>query len=77
MKDLKYHWFDFNKECNRGSEIKNIDQLIDTLSDDMKESGYFEMTLQKGKSAAIEVNKYQSGVIRTNCINSIDRTNIV
>jgi hypothetical protein len=49
-----------------------IGLLIDSIQRDLDEQGYFLLSLSSWK-----VIRHQSGVIRTNCIDCLDRTNVV
>ena len=65
---LGFEWFDFHNEC-RGMKFENVDRLVKTLGDTMKSFG--ETVLQDGTS-----RQWQTGVIRTNCMDCLDRTNV-
>lgn len=49
-----------------------ISLLVDSIQRDLDEQGYFLLSL-----ASWKVVRKQSGVIRTNCIDCLDRTNVV
>lgn len=67
---LRYEYFDFHHEC-RKMRWDRLSILIDRLSEDIKRFGYF----MAGKDGT--VHSYQNGVFRTNCIDCLDRTNVV
>ncbi|EGC30309.1 hypothetical protein DICPUDRAFT_50805 [Dictyostelium purpureum] len=69
LKDTKYIWFDFHSIC-KGMRYDKLSILMDQLADDIKQYGFFY--LENGK-----VVKKQNGVFRTNCIDNLDRTNVV
>ncbi|KAJ1515440.1 Phosphoinositide phosphatase sac1 [Coelomomyces lativittatus] len=71
---IKYIHFDFHKEC-RKMRYDRVSLLMDSLQPMLKSQGYFSCTLTSGNRA--EVHKKQEGVIRTNCIDCLDRTNVV
>lgn len=51
---------------------ENIGKLVGMLENELKEFGYFEGDLSSGK-----VIKQQEGIVRTNCMDCLDRTNVV
>ncbi|ETL35557.1 hypothetical protein L916_12328 [Phytophthora nicotianae] len=63
-------WFDFHREC-RNMKWGNLEKLIKQVDDDFLDHGYF------CKSADGTVVNKQSGVVRTNCMDNLDRTNVV
>ncbi|CAH0478635.1 unnamed protein product [Peronospora belbahrii] len=63
-------WFDFHHEC-RNMKWGNLEKLIKQVDDDFLDHGYF------CKSADGAVVNKQSGVVRTNCMDNLDRTNVV
>ena len=65
---LGFEWFDFHAEC-RGMKFENVVKLVDTLRDAIKASG--ESVIQGGES-----QQSQTGIIRTNCMDCLDRTNV-
>ncbi|EDO36706.1 predicted protein [Nematostella vectensis] len=69
-KETSYEAFDFHKECSK-MRWDRLNLLIDRLSPDQKKFGYFSMGKDK------DIQSEQKGVFRTNCIDSLDRTNVV
>ncbi|OWZ73355.1 hypothetical protein AYX14_01249 [Cryptococcus neoformans] len=65
--DIKYVGFDFHAKCH-GMKWENIVELIDSL--DFESMGYL-WTLQG------DAIREQKGAFRTNCIDCLDRTNVV
>ncbi|KAL0242017.1 hypothetical protein I308_106191 [Cryptococcus tetragattii IND107] len=65
--DLKYIGFDFHAKCH-GMKWENIVELVDSLN--LESMGYL-WTLQG------DVIREQEGAFRTNCIDCLDRTNVV
>lgn len=51
---------------------ENIGKLVALLEKELNEFGYFEGDLSSGK-----IIKEQSGIVRTNCMDCLDRTNVV
>lgn len=72
--ELELIWFDFHAEC-KGGKQSNLIKLIDQISFQMKQFSYFCLYQQKNKKPVVVNN--QSGVIRTNCVDCLDRTNVV
>ncbi|KAI8341622.1 SacI homology domain-containing protein [Choanephora cucurbitarum] len=73
--NIKYVEFDFHKET-KGMKFENISKLSKSLHDDLFKMQYFwETDVQKEN----EPNVYcrQTGVFRTNCMDCLDRTNVV
>jgi hypothetical protein len=66
---VKYVWFDFHHEC-RKMRFENVSNLIQQVKSDIDKFGYF---LTENN----EVLRKQEGIFRTNCIDNLDRTNVV
>lgn len=67
---VRYEAFDFHAEC-RKMRWDRLSILIDRISLDQDEMGYF-LLLRDGTLSSL-----QEGVFRTNCIDCLDRTNVV
>ncbi|KAI1350899.1 SacI homology domain-containing protein [Xylaria sp. FL0043] len=65
---LAFEWFDFHSAC-RGMKFENVSQLLDTLGGKIEETG---------STVELEgqVRRKQTGVLRTNCMDCLDRTNV-
>ncbi len=68
-KQLGFEWFDFHSEC-RGMRFENVSKLIDSLDPFMKSTSWVEI-------ANDNIKQNQTGVLRTNCMDCLDRTNVV
>lgn len=68
-KKLDFEWFDFHTVC-RGMKFENVSLLMDALGSKLDE---FDETVE------IEgvIQKKQTGILRTNCMDCLDRTNVV
>ena len=66
---VTFEWFDFHSMC-RGMKFENISLLLDTLSEALDS---FTYTIARDS----KVESRQSGVLRTNCMDCLDRTNVV
>ncbi|SAL97947.1 hypothetical protein [Absidia glauca] len=68
--NIKYVEFDFHKET-KGMRFENIKKLGDSLSDDITKMAYF----WEGDDDTVFCK--QTSVFRTNCMDCLDRTNVV
>ncbi|CAG9792900.1 unnamed protein product [Diatraea saccharalis] len=66
---VRYEPFDFHTEC-RGMRYHRLNVLIDRITHEQNEFGYF---MSRGGTVLLR----QSGVFRTNCVDCLDRTNVV
>lgn len=71
---LYYTHFDFHNECKH-MRWDRIQLLVDQLQEQLVKQGYFY--LDATDKNAPTVQKTQSGVIRSNCMDCLDRTNVV
>jgi hypothetical protein len=72
-----YVWFDFHHEC-RKMQWHNLSKLVTDISKNMDDYKYSKVIVKKEEDTeSIEIANYQSGVIRTNCMDCLDRTNVV
>ncbi|BFZ53079.1 Phosphoinositide phosphatase sac1 [Savitreella phatthalungensis] len=67
---VEYVYFDFHHEC-RNMRWHRVQILIDQLDARLKEQGYYHSDASKG------VIREQTSVCRTNCMDCLDRTNVV
>ena len=78
--NLNYVPFDFNKQCPR-MQWNRVSLLIDRISEDLDRHVYFRGNLDRSLGDAhlafTEVLQEQKGVVRTNCIDCLDRTNLL
>ena len=65
---IGFEWFDFHAEC-RGMKFENVDRLVKKLDSIIQSYGE---TVIEGSSTI----QRQVGVIRTNCMDCLDRTNV-
>ncbi|KAI8932582.1 hypothetical protein NX059_010086 [Plenodomus lindquistii] len=68
-KEVGFEWFDFHNVC-RGMRFENVSKLMDSLESFMKSASWVEIADDK-------VARKQTGVLRTNCMDCLDRTNVV
>lgn len=69
LQNIRYVSFDFHHSCGN-SNFDNIELLYDQIVEDFEKQGYFFV----GKEG--EVLSEQKGIIRTNCVDCLDRTNV-
>ncbi|OQR96909.1 phosphatidylinositide phosphatase SAC1 [Thraustotheca clavata] len=67
---ITYVWFDFHHEC-RNMKWSNLSKLMDQVGDCFSKYNWFEAD-RDGR-----VLKKQKGVFRVNCMDNLDRTNVV
>lgn len=70
LPNIRYESFDFHAEC-RKMQWHRLNILIDRLAHEQDEMGAFHV---KTDGTVIST---QSGVFRTNCVDCLDRTNVV
>ncbi|KAI5663409.1 hypothetical protein M9H77_22732 [Catharanthus roseus] len=68
LSNVRYISFDFHHSCG-GSNLENIQLLYDQISEDFEKHGYF--LISKG-----EILSEQKGIVRSNCVDCLDRTNV-
>ena len=71
-KSVRYVAFDFHKECSKMRWYR-LSILVDAVAEDQQAMGYFSVTPRKSPLPT----KTQEGIFRTNCIDCLDRTNVV
>jgi phosphatidylinositol 4-phosphatase len=77
MDKLHYVYFDFHNET-KGLKWHRAELLLDELMDGLRKGQYFRGVEMPGKSdGALEMRLVQSAVVRTNCMDCLDRTNVV
>lgn len=71
MTGVEHVWFDFHAEVKKGQWHKLVG-LLEQAEPTLQRQGYFLLDSTTGT-----VEKKQDGVIRTNCMDCLDRTNVV
>ncbi|RMY98408.1 hypothetical protein D0862_07593 [Hortaea werneckii] len=64
-----FEWFDFHSEC-KGMRFENVSVLLDRLRSSLQAFSW-------GVRGGDRTSKRQHGVVRTNCMDCLDRTNVV
>ena len=70
-KRIKYHFFDMQNEC-KNDNYDNIDNLMKNMT---FVEEIFQFFCEEEKTG--EVHKEQRGIFRTNCLDCLDRTNVI
>lgn len=65
---LGFKWFDFHSEC-RGMKFENVRRLVEKLESTLNDFGE---TVVQGNTVLRE----QTGIVRTNCMDCLDRTGV-
>lgn len=74
---LHYVYFDFHNET-KGLKWHRAELLMNKLNDGLSQGGYFRGVESPGASAGqLDIRSRQSSVVRTNCMDCLDRTNVV
>ncbi|KAG0087318.1 hypothetical protein BGZ93_011042 [Podila epicladia] len=71
---IKYFHFDFHQECSK-MRWHRVSLLLDHFHSDLVSQGYFKA--ETTKDGQIRVSHRQTSVVRTNCMDCLDRTNVV
>ncbi|KAI5862991.1 putative SAC1 protein [Durotheca rogersii] len=72
---LHYVYFDFHHET-KGLQMHRAMKLVDQLHDSLIAQQYFR-GVDMPANGGIETRNFQTSVVRTNCMDSLDRTNVV
>jgi hypothetical protein len=74
---LHYVYFDFHTET-KGMQMHKAYSLVHRLAEELKAQNYFRgVDMPGSKDGVIEARSYQTSVMRTNCMDCLDRTNVV
>ncbi|RPA94439.1 hypothetical protein L873DRAFT_1846547 [Choiromyces venosus 120613-1] len=73
---LHYIYFDFHHEC-RGMKWHRAQLLLDSLGDGLYDQGYYHSVEGSAMTSNSTIMRHQSSVMRTNCMDCLDRTNVV
>jgi hypothetical protein len=71
IKNLRYHYFDLQNEC-KYDNYEKVDILMKNIESVLNIFKFFSLNNKTG-----EIHKEQIGVIRTNCLDCLDRTNLI
>lgn len=70
---IRFVWFDFHAEC-KNMKYQNLSKLLDIVSKELEGYGYTHFTSKGNNLTKVDSQK---GVFRTNCMDCLDRTNVV
>ncbi|KAI4702883.1 hypothetical protein J4E81_001756 [Alternaria sp. BMP 2799] len=73
---LHYVYFDFHNET-KGLRWDRAKLLMNQLEPHVLKHGYFCGVDMPGDGSGVEVRRHQTAVVRTNCMDCLDRTNVV
>jgi hypothetical protein len=73
---LHYIYFDFHNET-KGLQWHRAKLLMNELEPHVLKHGYFRGVDMPGDANRVEVRRHQTAVVRTNCMDCLDRTNVV
>jgi hypothetical protein len=74
---LHYIYFDFHNET-KGLKWHRAQLLLDQLHDALQKQQYFRgVDMPADVEGRLEVRNHQTSVVRTNCMDCLDRTNVV
>lgn len=74
---LHYIYFDFHNET-KGLQWHRAELLMDRLIDGLTRGGYFRGVEDPGvPGGQLDIRSSQTSVVRTNCMDCLDRTNVV
>lgn len=71
---VSHVWFDFHAECQKG-RWDRLSYLLDDVRPCLDNHGYF--CAIPDQNSIWEILRMQNGVVRTNCMDCLDRTNVV
>jgi len=75
-----HEWFDFHAEC-KGGRWKKLRKLLDDVAPVLDSQGYFCVTSNIEQKDSLDclwkILRLQCGIVRTNCMDCLDRTNVV
>ncbi|KAF8425882.1 SacI homology domain-containing protein [Tirmania nivea] len=71
-----FNWFDFHKVC-RGMRFEKVSLLLDEIDGTLNNLGWTEVMEGKIGGEGKELKSVQRGIVRTNCMDCLDRTNVV
>lgn len=74
---LHYVFFDFHSET-KGARLHRAAVLLERLENALQDQGYFRgVDMPATNDGRLEARSLQSSVMRTNCMDCLDRTNVV
>ncbi|KAL7578756.1 hypothetical protein ACA910_015987 [Epithemia clementina (nom. ined.)] len=83
---IHHEWFDFHAQVKGGHWDDRLQSLLQDLKPILDEQSYFRASYHASRNNAYnnddssgnwQIERLQNGVIRTNCMDCLDRTNVV
>lgn len=76
--DVQHLWFDFHAEL-KGGRWDRLSILLDEAKPSLTSHCYFQASpiSTDNSKTTFQIEKLQNGIIRTNCMDCLDRTNVV
>lgn len=74
--DIRHHWFDFHGEV-KGGRWDRLGLLLKDMIGPLMSHGYFACTPPEDCQSGWTIHSKQYSVVRTNCMDCLDRTNVV
>ncbi|KAF9113818.1 hypothetical protein BGX27_000722 [Mortierella sp. AM989] len=71
---IKYLHFDFHHECSK-MRWHRVELLLEHFREELLTQGYFKAEISK--EGVEKVDQKQTSIVRTNCMDCLDRTNVV
>lgn len=68
---LEYIWYDFHSEIKKKNKYQNLISLLEKIKNNLLTVNYFSKSYQG------HILSWQAGIIRTNCMDNLDRTNVI
>jgi hypothetical protein len=80
IKEIDFVWFDFHKEC-AGGQYKHLNKLLksSSVTNALDKFDHFHASVNITEAGVkdVQVILTQKGIFRTNCVDCLDRTNVV
>jgi len=74
---MELTWFDFHAEC-KNMKYENLSKLLVEVESNIQNYSWCQLVVDEGLPfTKAEVTQNQTGVFRTNCMDCLDRTNVV
>jgi SacI homology domain len=73
---VEHVWFDFHAEVKDG-RWDRLQGLLRDLQPALRDHGYFMASAPNGASSSWRIHQSQNAIVRTNCMDCLDRTNVV
>jgi phosphatidylinositol 4-phosphatase len=74
---LHYIYYDFHSET-KGMNMQRAYSLVEKLKEPLNAQGYFRaVDMPASQDGRLEARSYQTSIMRTNCMDCLDRTNVV